>query len=177
MQTGSIEPNIWNYVHCSVCMVLFLPPNRPNPVPDMPFWVTDCGHVICNNDLKADQSCSACGTTGITCVPLQQHNMPSPLSQWFVPMAETHERMAAAATVQYNMLTELIEHYKNKYGSAKIMIARLQAEVKALQQQLSTQSYQPATRLPPDQGPIHDSGYSSGHSSGSKRRRIDIATG
>ncbi|KAG8683582.1 hypothetical protein FRC09_015984 [Ceratobasidium sp. 395] len=92
-------------------------------------------------------------------------------------MAETHERMAAAATVQYNMLTKLIEHYKSKYGSAKVMIVRLQAEVKALQQQLSTQNYQPAVRLPPDQGPIHDSGYSSGHSGGSKRRRIDSATG
>ncbi|KAG9122846.1 hypothetical protein FRC07_000592 [Ceratobasidium sp. 392] len=59
------------------------------------------------------------------------------MSQWFVPMAESHERMAAAANVQYNMLTELIEHYKNKYGAAKVMIARLQGEVKVLQQQLA----------------------------------------
>ncbi|QRV86146.1 casein kinase I [Ceratobasidium sp. AG-Ba] len=175
MQAEVSESSIWQYVHCSMCMVLFLPPNRPNPAPEVPFWVTDCGHVICNNHLKADQTCAACGTTNISCVPLQQRNMAPSILQWFVPVSESHEKLAIAANVQYNMLTELIEHYKRKYGAAKAVIMRLQGEVKSLQEQLELQqNHQPPSHFPLDQRPIHDSGYSSGHSSGSKRRRIDI---
>ncbi|KAG8705217.1 hypothetical protein FRC08_001765 [Ceratobasidium sp. 394] len=76
------------------------------------------------------------------------------------------------------MLVELIEYYKNKYGAAKAMIARLQGEVKTLQQQLEVQqSHQPAAHLPLDQRSIHDSGYSSGNSGGPKRRRVDVESG
>ncbi|KAF8610522.1 hypothetical protein BDV93DRAFT_463498 [Ceratobasidium sp. AG-I] len=179
--SASSDPGIWEYVHCSVCMVLFLPPNRPDPAPDIPFWLTECGHIVCNNHLKADQSCASCGATNVDIVPLQR-NMSAPLSEWFRPLSESYDTLTMASRVQQNMFTALIRHYRQKYETAKVMIHKLQAEISALRvQQEAPPIYRPASRLstshfPLDQMPIHDSGYSSGHSSTSKRRRVDMET-
>lgn len=177
----SSDSGIWEYVHCSVCMVLFLPPDRPDRAPDIPFWLTECGHVVCNNHLKADQSCAACGTTNVNIVALQR-NMSAPLSEWFRPLSESYDTLVMASRVQQNMLMELVRHYRQKYEGAKGIVHKLQAEVSALRsQQEAQQAFRPASRpsashFPLDQRPIHDSGYSSGHSSTSKRRRIEMET-
>ncbi|CAE6520894.1 unnamed protein product [Rhizoctonia solani] len=175
MQNSSNDNSIWEYVHCSVCMVLFLPPNRLDPVPDIPFWLTECGHVICNNHLMADQSCASCGAKNPSIVPLQR-NMSSPVSEWFRPVADAHENLVMASRIQHNTFVALIRHYRQKYDTAKIMIKQLQAELASLRGQVGTQGYPAASpRLgPPEQRQVYQSGYASSTSSASKRRRIDM---
>lgn len=42
--------DFWEYVACSRCCLSFTPDSGgPPPVP---FWVTECGHVVCNNHLS-----------------------------------------------------------------------------------------------------------------------------
>ncbi|EUC62124.1 zinc-RING finger protein [Rhizoctonia solani AG-3 Rhs1AP] len=171
---NSNDNSIWEYVHCSVCMTLFLPPNRIDPTPDTPFWLTECGHVICNNHLLADQSCASCGDKNPSIVPLQR-NMPPPASEWFRPLGDTHQNLIMASRVQHDMFIALIQHYRRRYDTAKVMIKQLQAEVASLRGQVA-QGYPGASpRLgPPEQRQTYESGYASSTGSASKRRRVDM---
>lgn len=45
--------DFWDFVSCAVCHLPFSPPDRgPPPVP---FWITECGHVLCNSHLSQHQ--------------------------------------------------------------------------------------------------------------------------
>ncbi|KAH8989217.1 hypothetical protein EDB86DRAFT_2944604 [Lactarius hatsudake] len=46
----------------------------------VPFWLTECGHVICNVHLNADQSCCVCGSQQIQMMPLQKEVRVLPLA-------------------------------------------------------------------------------------------------
>lgn len=76
--------DFWEFVSCAKCQLSFSPDAAL-----VPFWLTECGHVICNNHLSLlflstnlncsnvgqidpDQSCSHCGSQGIQLAPLQQ---------------------------------------------------------------------------------------------------------
>src|ERR1700761_4743482 len=53
VQPGEDEDlSYWHLVHCGVCCYPFLNPSDPNLPPRIPFWLTECGHVICNNHLS-----------------------------------------------------------------------------------------------------------------------------
>ncbi len=80
--------DIWEFVSCSKCHLPFS--SDPSAPPQVPFWLTECGHVICNLHLSmsplynrcscksteytsdADQSCCECGAQGIQMIPLQR---------------------------------------------------------------------------------------------------------
>ncbi|CAE6400624.1 unnamed protein product [Rhizoctonia solani] len=174
MQASSTDNSIWEYVHCSVCMMLFLPPNRPDPVPDVPFWLTECGHVICNNHLMPDQSCASCGAKNPSIVPLQR-NMSPPVSEWFRSLADTHESLIMASRIQYNTFTALIRHYQQRYDTAKVMIKQLQAELMLLRGQVAQGYPAISPRLgPPEQKRVYESGYASSAGSATKRKRDDM---
>lgn len=41
--------DFWDFVSCAVCHISYSSPDRgPPPVP---FWITECGHVLCNSHL------------------------------------------------------------------------------------------------------------------------------
>ena len=88
------ELDFWEFVNCARC---HLPFNTDGGSPPVPFWLTECGHVICNNHLSesgvrfsvasrlsadptnsrnsvtdTDQSCAQCGAQGIQLIPLQK---------------------------------------------------------------------------------------------------------
>lgn len=44
------DPDIWEFVSCSKCYLPFL--SGPSALPQVPFWLTECGHVICNIHLS-----------------------------------------------------------------------------------------------------------------------------
>ena len=44
------EFDFWDYVACSRCHLSFNQDGGGHP--PVPFWVTECGHVICNNHLS-----------------------------------------------------------------------------------------------------------------------------
>ena len=76
------EFDFWDFVECSKCHLPFITDSGPA----IPFWLTDCGHIICNSHLSQskrvvqqisnsmisdpDQSCH-CGSTDIQVIPLQ----------------------------------------------------------------------------------------------------------
>jgi hypothetical protein len=43
------EFDFWDFVNCSICHLPFTSSDRGPPVP---FWITECGHVLCNNHLS-----------------------------------------------------------------------------------------------------------------------------
>ncbi|KAJ7063409.1 hypothetical protein C8F01DRAFT_1132902 [Mycena amicta] len=57
----------WDFVACARCQLPFASESGST----VPFWLTECGHVVCNAHLNSDQSCAQCGATGIQLVPLQ----------------------------------------------------------------------------------------------------------
>ena len=86
------EFDFWEFVSCSKCRMPFA---LDNGLATVPFWLTECGHVICNNHLSLwiiislsrfvdyepvvcwsipdpDQSCCQCGTQGVQVAPLQR---------------------------------------------------------------------------------------------------------
>ncbi|KAF8892492.1 hypothetical protein BD779DRAFT_1509345 [Infundibulicybe gibba] len=60
--------DFWEFVHCTRCRLPFSSGSNPT----IPFWLTECGHIICNSHLNADQSCATCGAQKIQLVPLQR---------------------------------------------------------------------------------------------------------
>ena len=42
--------DFWDFVHCALCRLPFTP--EPGAPPQVPFWITECGHVVCNNHLS-----------------------------------------------------------------------------------------------------------------------------
>lgn len=44
------EFDFWEFVSCARCHLPFMP--EPGGPPAVPFWITECGHVICNGHLS-----------------------------------------------------------------------------------------------------------------------------
>lgn len=43
------EFDFWEFVTCARC---HLPYASDSGVPGIPFWLTECGHIVCNNHLS-----------------------------------------------------------------------------------------------------------------------------
>jgi len=87
---GDTVYDFWEAVTCAKCHLRFVPDGGGPPL--VPFWITECGHILCNNHLSgctdnrsffglaltsngledADQSCSNCGDRPINLAPLQR---------------------------------------------------------------------------------------------------------
>ena len=44
------EWDFWEFVSCALCHLLFVPNDKGPPA--VPFWLTECGHIVCNNHLS-----------------------------------------------------------------------------------------------------------------------------
>jgi len=87
---GDSVYDFWEAVTCAKCHLRFVLDGGGPPL--VPFWITECGHIFCNNHLSgytdngsflgltlisngpedADQSCSCCGGRPINLTPLQR---------------------------------------------------------------------------------------------------------
>lgn len=47
---NQIEPDadFWNYIACTKCSLTY----SADDTLTIPFWLTECGHVVCNNHLS-----------------------------------------------------------------------------------------------------------------------------
>ena len=45
------ELDFWDSVDCAKCHLRFAPEHGPSP--PTPFWLTECGHILCNSHLSA----------------------------------------------------------------------------------------------------------------------------
>jgi hypothetical protein len=96
--------DIWEFVDCSKCHLRFS--SDSGAPPQVPFWLTECAHVLCNNHLSEfyirdqdiridihaildpDQSCAHCGTQNIQLLPLQRDVSISPFLICISPQDE-----------------------------------------------------------------------------------------
>ncbi|KIY72051.1 hypothetical protein CYLTODRAFT_69984 [Cylindrobasidium torrendii FP15055 ss-10] len=141
VSNASPDFDFWEFVACSRCQIPYHTPNGPVT----PFWLTSCGHVICNNHLNPDQSCGTCGTQSVECVPLQQELDP-PMSDWFLPISYSLDTIAFAAKFQQEAMAAQIRLYKHRSNQQRAYIEKLKQEIVTLRQQV-----QHGTVAPPDQ--------------------------
>ena len=54
--------DFWEFVSCGRCRMPF---STENNTATIPFWLTECGHIICNNHLSLSFHC--CGSSSCSC--------------------------------------------------------------------------------------------------------------
>ncbi|KAI0044835.1 hypothetical protein FA95DRAFT_1522378 [Auriscalpium vulgare] len=139
--SSQVSLDFWEFVTCGRCHLPFSP-NSSAP-PPVPFWLTECSHVVCNNHLNPDQSCPVCGSQQIQMIPLQREpEMEEPMSQWFCSLPHTIDAIANAAKFQQDMMASLVRFYKAKYHQLRTVAERYRAEaleVKTLRQTVEQQ--------------------------------------
>ncbi|KAG2111708.1 uncharacterized protein F5147DRAFT_573086 [Suillus discolor] len=128
------EFDFWDFVHCSTCQLPFTSSDRGPPVP---FWITECGHVVCNNHLKPDQSCARCNAQNIQLVPLHRDLEP-PMSDWFRPLPYSLDSIASAVKFQQDTFAGLIRYYRQACFQLSQTCERIRAERKALRKEVDS---------------------------------------
>ncbi|KIP08143.1 hypothetical protein PHLGIDRAFT_388983 [Phlebiopsis gigantea 11061_1 CR5-6] len=135
--------DFWEFVCCSKCHLSYIP-DAGGP-PTVPFWVTECGHVICNNHLRSDHRCAKCGATNVQVAALQQEMEP-PMSNWFTPVPQAFDALAYTARFQIEALASLVRYYKKKCAHQRGLIERLRPliqehrEMKGIMEDLRTKN-------------------------------------
>ncbi|KAF8478424.1 hypothetical protein DFH94DRAFT_55799 [Russula ochroleuca] len=163
--------DIWEFVTCSKCHLPFSP--GPSAPPQVPFWLTECGHVICNLHLNADQSCCECGAQRIQMIPLQRELDP-PMSDWFCSVPHAMDTLSYSMKFQQDMLTSLIRFLRKKIAQQREALLRLKHEneelksLRKITEQLRAENEQ--LRL---YAGLDGSGSNSATISSGKRRRMD----
>ncbi|OCH95560.1 hypothetical protein OBBRIDRAFT_745276, partial [Obba rivulosa] len=127
--SSTTELDFWEFVHCSRCYLPFQ--SSPDAPPPVPFWLTECGHVICNNHLNPDQSCSQCGAQDIQLAPLQK-DMDVPMSNWFSPAPAMFDTAAYAAKFQMETMSSIARYHKHKAKQHRGLLERLKEQFMAL---------------------------------------------
>ncbi|KIK57691.1 hypothetical protein GYMLUDRAFT_246686 [Collybiopsis luxurians FD-317 M1] len=121
--SNSSEFDYWEFVSCSKCHLSF----ASGAGATVPFWLTECGHVVCNNHLNSDQSCAHCGARGILLVPLQ-NDMEPPMSEWFRPIPCILDSAAFAVKFQQESMAAQIRHLQMKQQQHRAYIEKLRRE-------------------------------------------------
>ncbi|KAJ7109504.1 hypothetical protein C8R44DRAFT_679714 [Mycena epipterygia] len=121
------EFDFWEFVSCSRCQLPFASDSGAT----VPFWLTECGHVVCNTHLNIDQSCAQCGMAGIQLVPLQRE-MEAPMSEWFRSIPHALDAVAYAAKFQQETMAFQIRYYKARQQQQRAMVDRLKRDMAEL---------------------------------------------
>ncbi|KAJ6623522.1 hypothetical protein B0H10DRAFT_2010231 [Mycena sp. CBHHK59/15] len=135
------EFDFWEFVSCSRCQLPFA---SDSGVATVPFWLTECGHVVCNTHLNIDQSCAQCGMAEIQLVPLQRE-MEAPMSEWFGSIPHALDAVAYAAKFQQETMAFQIRYYKIRQQQQRALIDRLKrdtAELKKVNDLLANENAQ-----------------------------------
>ncbi|KAJ3905027.1 hypothetical protein F5879DRAFT_900110 [Lentinula edodes] len=122
--------NFWEFVCCAKCQ---LPFNSSANGSTVPFWLTECGHVICNNHLNSDQTCAQCRSPGIQLIPLQL-DMEPPMSEWFRSVPYILDSAAYAIKFQQESMASQIRNLKVRYQQQRAYIEKLKQENAQLKQ-------------------------------------------
>ncbi|KAJ7581218.1 hypothetical protein C8J56DRAFT_259929 [Mycena floridula] len=117
------EFDFWEFVDCAKCRLPFASESGAT----VPFWLTECGHVVCNSHLNADQSCAQCGSPGIQLVPLQR-DMDAPMSDWFRSAPYALDTIAYAVKFQQESMATQLRFYKSRHHQQRMYIEKLRHE-------------------------------------------------
>ncbi|KAF9791225.1 hypothetical protein BJ322DRAFT_1203138 [Thelephora terrestris] len=122
---GDSVYDFWEAVTCAKCHLRFVPDNGGPPL--APFWITECGHILCNNHLNADQICSYCGDRPINLAPLQREMEP-PVSDWFRSLPYAIDSLANSVKFQQATMGSLLKYYREKIYKQRSTIEQLKKE-------------------------------------------------
>ncbi|KZV82684.1 hypothetical protein EXIGLDRAFT_335988 [Exidia glandulosa HHB12029] len=131
------DESIWPYIHCGVCHYLFQRQRDTSAPPSVPFWLTECGHVVCNTHLHPEKLCAQCGAQNIEVVSLQQQLDP-PMADWFRPLPYALDAIAQAAKFQLQMISTLLQAYKSKCLKQRQTIESLRSEIEGYKQEMGS---------------------------------------
>ncbi|KAI6118813.1 hypothetical protein EV401DRAFT_1540397 [Pisolithus croceorrhizus] len=134
-QSSEQDLDFWDFVSCVICHFPFATSQKGPPA--VPFWLTECGHVVCNNHLSPDRSCAKCGDQGIELIPLQR-NMDPPMSDWFRSLPHAIDGIANAVKFQQQSLATLVQHYRRQCLQLSATCDRLRNERKELRGEVDT---------------------------------------
>ncbi|KAK7467248.1 hypothetical protein VKT23_004305 [Stygiomarasmius scandens] len=160
------EFDFWEFVACAKCQLPFASGST------VPFWLTECGHTVCNNHLNADQSCSVCASPDIQVIPLQQE-MDAPMSEWFRSVPHILDAAAFAAKFQQESMASQIRTLKARHQQQRSYTERLKKENAELRHGSRTVEMLMAQLS--DQAPYDNQEPSSIVNSNGKRPLIDSA--
>ncbi|KAI1795905.1 hypothetical protein LXA43DRAFT_990016 [Ganoderma leucocontextum] len=119
------EFNFWEFVSCGICQLEYI--DESGALSNVPFWLTECGHVVCNKHLNADQSCAECGSTGIHVLAMARDLEP-PMANWFESTPAAFDAVGYALRFQLNTMASLVRFYKKKYLQYRPLYERLKEE-------------------------------------------------
>ncbi|KAH8107063.1 hypothetical protein BXZ70DRAFT_271511 [Cristinia sonorae] len=125
------EFDFWEFAVCSRCHLPFT--TVDGAPPQVPFWITECAHILCNNHLNADQSCIQCGTQNVQIASLHR-KMDAPMSEWFRPVTQTIDTLAFTARFQIESLVSQLRHYKRKCDHQRASLERAKLEMQQYKQ-------------------------------------------
>ncbi|KAF7334132.1 RING-type domain-containing protein [Mycena venus] len=125
ISSHSVEFNFWDFVCCSRCQLPFASNST------VPFWVTDCGHVVCKTHLTTDRRCTQCGATGIQLLLLQRE-IEAPMSTCFQSIPYSLDTVAYTAKVQQETMAFQIRYYQRIQRRQQDLIGRLKWDVDEL---------------------------------------------
>ncbi|XP_006457961.1 hypothetical protein AGABI2DRAFT_114985 [Agaricus bisporus var. bisporus H97] len=137
--------DFWEFVSCAKCHL----PYASEFGKSVPFWLTECGHIICNNHLNPDQSCASCGSTGILVVALQQE-LDAPMSDWFKPIPSALDSVVFAAKFQQEVMAQQIRYYRARHQQIRTVMEKLRSdnsELKSMNKVLTQQMEQMKQQL------------------------------
>ncbi|KAH7097027.1 hypothetical protein BKA62DRAFT_717875 [Auriculariales sp. MPI-PUGE-AT-0066] len=138
------EEWVWPFVHCAVCHHLYQTPRAGqdgvSAQPTLPFWLTECGHVICNNHIRPDRVCTKCGEQDVQATALS-HQMGHSMADWFRPLPLALDSVAQAARFQHEMITTLLLAYKSKCIKQRQQLDVLKTENENLRQELEMREH------------------------------------
>ncbi|KAG1756606.1 uncharacterized protein EDB91DRAFT_1093561 [Suillus paluster] len=168
------EFDFWDFVDCSICHLPFISNDRGGP-PPVPFWITECGHVLCNNHLKPDQSCAQCNGQNIQLVPLHRDLEP-PMSDWFRTLPYSLDSIANAVKFQQDTFAGLIRYYRQACSQLSQTCERIRAERKALRKEVDSlrREVERLRQCPSGFGPAHTQEPSSFPNANGKRQMTDM---
>ncbi|PPQ84321.1 hypothetical protein CVT25_011595 [Psilocybe cyanescens] len=122
------EFDFWEFVCCTKCRMPF---SLENGSATIPFWLTECGHVVCNNHLNRDQSCCQCGAQDIQLAPLQRQ-MEAPMSDWFRSIPSALESIAFTAKFQSEAMASQVRYHKSRHQQLRQIVERLKRDMSEL---------------------------------------------
>ncbi|KZT52682.1 hypothetical protein CALCODRAFT_79375 [Calocera cornea HHB12733] len=142
---------LWPLIHCNVCLLPFFPHNNPSNPPPVPFWMTECGHVICNAHLRSDQTCAFCNAASARPVPLQAHvrlpfravihllksdqTDPHSLTSWHLFIPQALSQLASAAQYQHESTSRLLyalQEKKERCERQETLLQKIKPELESL---------------------------------------------
>jgi hypothetical protein len=122
----------WEFVSCSQCHQPYL---TGDSLPPIPFWLTECGHVICHNHFNS-KNCAKCGAQSVQAIPLER-DMEKPMADWFCRIPSALDSITYACRFQLETMTSSLRHYKAKYQQHKAMHMQYKRQCNELKSKLS----------------------------------------